>query len=392
MTTRRSFSASYFDGKSARNFAADVAVSRQGLVVSISGAEARLWPYGSLRLAQGDQNQPLHLEHRVAGGDENCPEILVVDHPEFALALQEADPSILKLPPRSAIARITRLLTLSCFSLLLLVLCFKYAGPVLVDGMVKIFPYSWEKKLGTAIMAELQPRDFRPPAPEAIQALDSIVEQLLTGTSNPAGYQFHVHIFPQQIVNALALPGGDIIVFQGLLNIAETPEELAGVLAHEMQHILLRHATRNLVREAAVKLFFFLMAGEIYNKALQAAESLVYLRYSREMEAEADREGMRTIIAGGVNPDGMVRIFEKLAAHERKTAPDFGGKKPGDASSTETPSWLKYLSTHPSDKDRVNELQDLARKRDKSRPTMPLLPGMDWPQLRNIAREKPFKL
>ena len=112
MITSRNFPASYFDGKSARKFAANVAVSRQGLLVSISGAEARLWPYGSLRLAQGDQNPPLHLEHLVAGGDETCPEILVVDHPDFPMILQEAAPSVLKLPPRSAIGRITRLLTL----------------------------------------------------------------------------------------------------------------------------------------------------------------------------------------------------------------------------------------------------------------------------------------
>lgn len=391
MTTSRNFSASYFDGRSARKFAADITVSRQGLLVSISGSEARLWPYGSLRLAQGDQNQPLHLEHLVAGGDENCPEILVVDHPDFPLVLQEADPSVLKLPPRSAIGRITRLLTLSCFSLLLLVLCFKYAGPVLVDGMVKIFPYSWEKKLGEKIMIELQPRNYHPPAPEALQALESIIRQLLTGTTNPAGYAFRVHLFPQKIVNALALPGGNIIVFQGLLDIAETPEELAGVLAHEMQHILLRHATRNLVREAAVKLFFFLMAGELSNKALQVAESLVFLRYSREMEAEADREGMRTVIAGGIDPGGMVRIFEKLAAHEGKSARDFDEKKPEGASSSESPPWLKYLSTHPAGKDRVDELQGLAQKRDKSHPTQPLLPGMDWSRLRNIGGEKSFE-
>jgi Zn-dependent protease with chaperone function len=378
MITSRNFSASYFDGKSARKFTADVAVSQQGLLVSISGAEARLWPYGSLRLAQGDQNPPLHLEHLVAGGDETCPEILVVDHPDFPLVLQEADPSVLKLPPRSAIGRITRLLTLSCLSLLLLVLGFKYAGPVLVDGMVKIFPYSWEKKLGDKILIELQPKNYHPPSQEKLQALESIINQLQTGTTNPAGYAIRVHVFPHMIVNALALPGGNIIVFQGLLNIAETPEELAGVLAHEMQHILLRHATRNLAREMAVKLFFFLMAGELSNKALQVAESLVSLRYSREMEAEADREGMKTVIAGGIDPAGMVQIFEKLAAHEGKSALDFDDKKPEVANSSESPSWMKYLSTHPAGKDRVNELQGLASKRDKSSPIKPLLPGMDW--------------
>lgn len=372
---RRNFPASYFDGKSARKFDAGVTVSPQGLLVSISGAEARLWRYDSMRLAQGDQNQPLHLEHLGAEGDKSCPEILVIDDLDFPIVLNEAEPSILKLPPRSALGRIARLLTLSGLSLLLLFLCYKYATPVLVDGVVKIFPYSWEKKLGRQILEEFRPRDYRPPALETQQALEAIVGRLLTGTPNPAHYHFQVHIYPQKIVNALALPGGDIIVFQGLLNLADTPEELAGVLAHEIQHILLRHAARNIVREAAVKLFFFFMMGEMSNKALQIAEGLAYLRYSREMETEADREGMQSVIAGGIDPGGMVRIFEKLANEERKASSDLNNDETNTA---EVSHWLKYLSTHPDSQDRLEELRRLAQTRGKSSPTTPLLPGADW--------------
>ncbi len=377
---RRNFPASYFDGKSARKFDAGVTVSPQGLLVSISGIETRLWRYDSVRLAQGDQNQPLHLEHLGADGDESCPEILVIDDPDFPIVLGEAEPSILKLPPRSALGRTARLLALSGLSLLLLVLCFKYATPMLVDGMVNIFPYAWEKKLGKQILEEFRPRDYHPPALETQQALEAIVGRLLTGTSNPAHYRIQVHIFPQKIVNALALPGGNIIVFQGLLNIADTPEELAGVLAHEMQHILLRHAARNIVREAAVKLFFFFMMGEMSSKAFQIAEGLAYLRYSREMETEADREGMQSVIAGGIDPGGMVRIFEKLAKEERKAS---SGLNHDETNTTAVSHWLKYISTHPDSQERLEELRRLAQTRDKSSPTTPLLPGSDWNSLLN---------
>jgi predicted Zn-dependent protease len=136
------------------------------------------------------------------------------------------------------------------------------------------------------------------------------------------------------MVNALALPGGTIVVFQGLINATETPEELAGVLAHEFQHVLKRHSTRNIVRSEAIKLFGLIISGNsesMTNVILQAGSVLEHLRYSRQLESQADEEGMKMMLATHVDPQGMIRVFEKLEeAQHRQMASEKNNKKNAD--------------------------------------------------------------
>ena len=90
------------------------------------------------------------------------------------------------------------------------------------------------------------------------------------------------------------------MVFQGLINITETPEELAGVLAHEFQHVLKRHSTRGIIRSEAINLFATIISGNsdsMTNVILQAGGILEFLRYSRKLESQADAEGMKMMLA-----------------------------------------------------------------------------------------------
>ena len=84
-------------------------------------------------------------------------------------------------------------------------------------------------------------------------------------------YNFRIYVHPSKTVNALALPGGTIILFQGLINITDTPEELAGVMAHEFQHVLKRHSTRGIIRSEAINIFATVVSGDsVMNVILQA--------------------------------------------------------------------------------------------------------------------------
>ena len=169
-------------------------------------------------------------------------------------------------------------------------------------------------------------------------------------------------------MNALAAPGGYMVVFKGLLDQAESPEELAGVLAHELQHIQQRHATKMLVQHASTGLLLMALTGDVTGVmayGLESARVLGQLQYSRLAEQEADREGMRLLVAARVDPAGMLAFFDELAKgeHPRRV--------------------LRYLSTHPSPSDRIAALRALAG--GGPRVPTPVLTHQQWQDLKAIC-------
>lgn len=172
------------------------------------------------------------------------------------------------------------------------------------------------------------------------------------------------------IVNALAAPGGYILVFRGLLERTRSPEELAGVLAHEFQHILKRHATRALLQNVSSGLLVAALMGDasgVMAFGLESAQTLGTLRYSRQNEEEADTEGMRLLIQAGIDPAGMIAFFEVLQRGDRRG-----------------PTISQYLSTHPQTQERLERLRSLAAQ-SQVKP-VELLPDYDWRDIRNICQ------
>src|SRR5207302_1800985 len=101
-------------------------------------------------------------------------------------------------------------------------------------------------------------------------------------------------------VNAFAVPGGQVVLLRGLVERTRTPEELAGVLAHELQHVIQRHATRLLLQHASTGLVLVAVSGDITGAmayGIESARMLGTLRYSRHLESEADVEGLRMLLA-----------------------------------------------------------------------------------------------
>jgi predicted Zn-dependent protease len=157
-------------------------------------------------------------------------------------------------------------------------------------------------------------------------------------------------------VNAFAAPGGYIVVYRGLLRQAETPEELAGVLAHELQHVLQRHGTKAVLQEIPLRLVVAAATGDagITGRVLGTAATLGALRYRRRDESAADRAGMEMLRAAQIDPDGMIRFFSRLVEQ-------------GD----DIPALVAYLSTHPRNRARIEALQRLAAELN-DQPVVPL--------------------
>jgi predicted Zn-dependent protease len=184
-------------------------------------------------------------------------------------------------------------------------------------------------------------------------------------------YTFRVTVVNNGTVNALAAPGGHLLLFRGLLERARTPEELAGVLAHEIQHVLHRDGTRALLRHASTGLLLAALSGDptgVMSYGLEAAHALASLTYSRQAETEADIGGLRLLAAAGVSPTGMLAFFEQLLAEEQRI-----------------PQGLRYASTHPAAAERLTRLRTLARELPSN--PRPLLPDRNWEEVRAMCRD-----
>ena len=374
MTARKlQFAGSLFDGRSSQKHLVDVELTPQAIILKAPGDKPIRWAYPQLRWAA--DTSPFHIEH-CAEGDEGL-ETLVVDDPDFYR-------SVLEIAPKSFSSRENESkFNWKLYSVGILVLIFsayvfiKTVPSFLADQMVEKIPIEWEVTVGQSILKMLPVA--QKPDPEVLKVLQDtgdFLKQSLPG--NP--YDLKVYILPVEQVNALALPGGPIVIFEGLIDKAESPEELAGVLAHEIQHILLRHSTRGILRNLAKSMLVTLFLGDVNSVMegiVQLAGQLETLGLSREMEAEADQKGMELILAANIDPHGMIRIFKKLMQE------DFSQKKlPKGKPVSEENDLSSYFSTHPSSQNRLARLEKQMRSHE-NRIWTPLFPNLDWNEIKS---------
>lgn len=374
------FTGAYFDGLSAKKQEVTVDLSPRQMTLSLPLSQALPWSYEDLRRhsAEAGDNPPFHLERTVTDPQGNRLESLTVDDPAFLSNLRQVSAVALHTSLKRAkgpkyVGWIIAALAIPLF----LYGLGEVVVPQLSDRLAMQVPVSWEEKLGTAVLEGLPKTLVPAPHPEREKALQAIIGRLLAaGPDQP--YNIRIHISPHEMVNAVALPGGRIIVFQGLLEIAETPEELAGVLAHEIQHVLLRHSTRGIIRGLMSRILRSMMVEDMngsMDMVLNVAGELQGLSHSRNMERQADHKGMEMVLTAGIDPDGMVHMFEKLGEQEKLLTQGKKAKKSG--SEDDSSSWTEYLSTHPAGNNRVSQLKKQVAKSDKKSYT-PLLPNLDW--------------
>lgn len=375
------FSGALFDGRSAAKQPVTLRLSPQALILERPGRENLTWAFSDVRMQPLDSHghPPIHLDHYPKGTGGDRLETLVIDDPDFLFSLHALGPAA----PGYAWRERRRNRRLALFAGLILVPLLLYGIwafgiPRMVDRVAMEVPVAWEEELGGMILRGLLlPPRAKTAAPEAEEALDVIVRRLLSEVPDQP-YQVTVHIHPSKMINALALPGGNIVVFQGLLNASDSAEELAGVLAHELQHILRRHSTRGVLRSLASSFMLTLLVGDV-NGVMQAvlslADNLEGLKFSRAMETEADIEGMKMILASGIDPAAMVRMFQKF--EEEKDQAEEGGDES---------RWLDYLSTHPAGEERVARLQALIEESPPAAPR-PLLPDQNWARIMHRETE-----
>jgi predicted Zn-dependent protease len=188
-----------------------------------------------------------------------------------------------------------------------------------------------------------------PKVTSAVQEIGNrIVQQSKAGTS---AYQFQFHVLADdQTINAFALPGGQVFITVGLLKLLNTSGELAGVLGHEVGHVIARHSAEQIAKQqltegltgAAVIATYDPNNPSSRNSAAVAMiiGNLVNMKFGRNDELEADRWGVKLMTEAGYDPHSMIRVMEVLR--------DAGG-------SQRTP---EFFSTHPDPENRITKIQE----------------------------------
>jgi predicted Zn-dependent protease len=190
------------------------------------------------------------------------------------------------------------------------------------------------------------------PSPQLQTYVDEVGARVLQGSDaaqSPYYFEFHLIDAPDTI-NAFALPGGQIFVTTGLLSALNTEAQLAGVIGHEIGHVVARHGAEHLARQQLGSILVNAIgvatgsedgSGQQAAVVAQAINQVIGLNYSREDELESDRLGFEFMTDADYNPEGIVELMEIFEAAESQ------GRPP------------EFLSTHPNPGNRIDRLEDI---------------------------------
>jgi predicted Zn-dependent protease len=212
-------------------------------------------------------------------------------------------------------------------------------------SQINIVSQEQELQMGAQFAAELE-KDLRfIKDPEVVGYIDNL-GQSLARVSQRSDIPYTFHVVDTDEVNAFAVPGGYLYVNRGLIEAAESESELAGVLGHEIGHVVGRHSARQLSQQMGLAALASIALGEnpgvVAQLAAQIAATGAITHYSREMETEADRYGVQELYDAGIDPDGLATFFDKLVEMR-------GGAGSGKLE--------QFFSTHPDPGNRAADVR-----------------------------------
>ncbi|MBD1397908.1 M48 family metallopeptidase [Pontibacter sp. JH31] len=219
----------------------------------------------------------------------------------------------------------------------LLVAFIVWGVPALADRVALYFPQQYERQLGQQLYTQLLQGYQVDDAKTA--ALNGYLSELDTDLD----YPIKAAVVKSDEVNAFAIPGGYMVVYEGIIDKMEHHEELAALVGHELAHIQNRHSLRALTRSLSYYMLASVLFGDISGVAavlVDNASALRNLEYNRSLELEADREGLELLRRNELNLQGAVLLMERL---------DFGSES----------DMLAFVSTHPNTGDRIKVLNEL---------------------------------
>jgi beta-barrel assembly-enhancing protease len=225
--------------------------------------------------------------------------------------------------------------------LTLIVLGYFFLVPLIAEKSVILIPQSFDNQIAKLALTNF---GFETDSTKSVM-LNEFAENL--ELNNQIDLNFKV--VESDIVNAYALPDGTIIIYTGLLDKMDNYEQLTGLVAHEVSHVNQRHSMKMLCRNLSGYIFVSVLLSDINGIMTIIAENannLNTLTYSRKFENEADKDGTMILIQNGINPHGVISLFEIL----RKEEKDYISIIP------------EYISTHPYTKNRIENIEKIIKE------------------------------
>jgi len=342
----------YYDGKIAQAQEVSLSLLAQGVtIITTDGLRIGHWNFTDIEVVHDDTlNNRLRLSNRTIRGARLVVECGIAPRIRETLAvLQNARQDVKPYHFLFAIP----------MALVLFIAGMTLYGPPMADFFLRYVPTTIDEKIGELAESQLVDDITLCGDEEAERALNKILQRLLENVDTP--FTFRVDIGQDDTVNAFALPGGHIVLYGGLIDEAETPEELAGVLAHEMAHVIKRHGVASLAKQLGLQAILLAATGDT-NSVINFGHTLLSMSMSRSQEAEADAVGAEMLAKAGISVKGLQAFFARIA----KNQSDYGV--------------LNLLSTHPHGEDRANALTDPA-----GFVLRPLLTNDEWAALKGYC-------
>ncbi len=223
-----------------------------------------------------------------------------------------------------------------------------------------------EERLGELMTQQLLIEHPEINTPTLDTALATITDRLLTPLKE-SEYRYQILVVDHQIVNAFALPGGHVVICQGLVEMIESPEELAAVIAHEIGHVEQRHIVKKLVKTLGLEILAGALTGGdplLISELMKSAASMVF---DRAQEREADQFALDHLLKSKINPRVIAGFFRKI--QQKSTALD---------------QKLAIVSHHPDLPSRIRAALQYKIPRDTRFEPLEI----DWPAVKDSLRKR----
>ena len=226
---------------------------------------------------------------------------------------------------RAERGRQLRALGLATAALVSVVVAYIYGIPLLARNIVALVPPEWEAQLGEAAVVQIEAAlreeagfEICDPDPDSFanRAIARFAARAVDGTGTP--FVPDIQVVRTAVPNAFALPGGHSFYFSALLADTETADEFAGVMAHELGHVVHRHGMEQLVSTSATGLLIGFILGDMTGLSIAGGlgASLIDSRFSREAEREADRFAADVARRLAFQPAGLANLLERVSGDE----------------------------------------------------------------------------
>jgi Zn-dependent protease with chaperone function len=333
----------YSDGKRAVSTLVRVRLDHDHLTLTHSdGAIVAIWPLVDVRLID---DLARHAPARLAPGPER-DERLSVTSSDLVAELKRRNRKVYRdVYGKSREWKLV--LWWGGGAIASLVALFTIILPLFAHQLARLVPESLERRMG-AWMADLVIAQFGPKekakalcdAPQGVAALDRLAQRL--AQAMPPRTELTVRVVNSKIVNALALPGGQVLFFRGLIDKAASPNAVAGVLAHEIAHVDLRHATEVTIQKTTTGVLVGMLMGDVVGFSVlgSLAQELIGSRYTREAETAADARAVAMMRAAGLATHPFAIFMEQMQSGE-------GGPL----------NMLAYLASHPPSPERAARIR-----------------------------------